>query len=156
MILSICGQQVNDTSFVVYNNTSQQMYDQSGINLTTVTTATLTFSRVNAVGDIVTTDIGTTFQYLFEDGGLTIDFTDFGEDLINGYSYFPDSLYTITINYTYDGEAYSAATTVGFKSTITNIVFQQSQQSKCQNVLFQIVGIINKIVRQSLIINVIF
>lgn len=129
MILSICGQQVNDTSFVVYNNTSQQMYDQSGINLTTVTTATLTFSRVNESGDVVTTDISSTFQFLFTDGGLTISFTDFGEDLINGYAYFPDAIYTITITYIYDGAQYTASTTVGFKARIANIVTQMMMQS---------------------------
>jgi hypothetical protein len=129
MILSICSQQVNDTSFVVYNNTSQQLYTESGINLATVTTATLTFSRVNEEGDVVTTDISLTFQYLFESGGLTIDFTDFGEDLINGLDYFADALYTISISYVYDGNLYTASTTVGFKARINNIVIQMMIQS---------------------------
>ena len=129
MILSICANEVNDTSFVVYNNTSQQQYDSSGIDLSTVTTATLTFSRVNEVGDVVTFDIGTIFQYLFEDGGMTVDFEDFGEDLINGYDFFPDGLYTVKITYTYDGNSYDASTTVGFKARISNYVYQQMQQS---------------------------
>jgi hypothetical protein len=129
MILSICCQEVNDTSFVVYNNTSQQMYTQSGIDLSSVVTATLYFSRVNNQGDEVSVDIGDTFSFLFTSGGLTINFEDFGEDLINGYDFFPDGLYTITIKYIYDGNLYEAATTVGFKKTISNIVYQQLQQS---------------------------
>jgi len=129
VILTICANEVNDTSFVFYNNTSVQQYTESGIDLSTVTNAVLTFSRVNDVGDIVTTDISLTFQYLFTDGGLTIQFEDFGEDLINGYAFFPDALYSISITYTYDGVSYTASTTVGFKARISNIVYQMMIQS---------------------------
>ena len=130
MILTICANQVNDTSFVVYNATSTQQYTESGIDLSTVTVSSLTFSLVNGTGDVVTMDISAIFTYLFEDGGMTINFEDFGEDLINGYAYFPDAMYSITITYIYDGVEYQASTTVGFKYKINNIVIQMMIQNK--------------------------
>lgn len=60
---------------------------------------------------------------------MQIDFEDFGLDLINGYAYFPDAMYSISITYTYDGNSYTASTTVGFKYKINNIVIQMMQQS---------------------------
>jgi len=129
MILTICGQEVDEYNFTVWNNTSQMQYTQSGIDLSVVDTATLYFSRVNNVGDEVSLDIGDTFQFLFATGGLTVNFNDFGETLINGFSYLPDSIYTIRITYVYDGNLFEAATTVGFKKIISNVVCQQLQQS---------------------------
>ena len=130
MLLNICLQEVNETSFTVWNTVSQQVYTEAGIDMTTVTTATLYFGRVNGeTADEVSVDIGDLFQYLFTDGGLTIDFEDFGEDLINGYAYFPDGLYTVRIVYTYDGNSYSASATVAFMKLIKNIVYQQMMKA---------------------------
>jgi hypothetical protein len=129
MILTLCALQVDEYNFTVWNNTSQQMYTQSGIDLSTVTTATLYFSRVNNQGDEVTFDIGDTFSFLFTTGGLTVNFDDFGEALINGYTYWPDALYTITIKYVFDGNLYETAITIGFKKLISNVVYQQLQRS---------------------------
>ncbi len=129
MILTICASQVDEYNFTVWNNTAEQQYIQSNIDLSSVVTATLYFSRVNSQGDEVTVDIGDTFSFLFTTGGLTLNFDDFGETLINGYTYWPDSVYTITIKYVFDGILYEAATTVGFKKLISSVVYQQLQQS---------------------------
>lgn len=130
MILNICSCQVDEYSFSVFNTVSAQTYTDSGINLATVNTATLYFKKLNDVeANEVSVDIGADFHYLFTDGGLTINFDDFGEDLINGYDYFPDAAYEIRIEYIYDGNLYNASTTVGFMKIIKNIVYQQMMKA---------------------------
>lgn len=130
MILSICAQQIDEYSFSVWNTVSSQTYIDAGIDiLNDVTAATLSFQRVNGVGDLVTLDIIADWNYLFLTGGLTISFTDFGLALINGYAYFPDAMYTITITYTYLGTQYTASITVGFLKIIKNIVYQQMMKA---------------------------
>lgn len=130
MIVSLCAQQLSEYEFSVWNVTSTQTFENAGIDiLTGVTAATLHFQKVNGEGDDVTVDIIDQWQYLFETGGITINFADFGESEINGFTYFPDWLYTVTINYTYDGEEYEAAVTVGFVKIIKNIVYQQMMQA---------------------------
>lgn len=130
MILTICAQQIDEFSFAVFNGTSQQAYDDAGVDLSTVTVATLYFKKVNDLeANEISVDISSLFQYLFEDGGMTIEFEDFGVDTYNGYDYFPDWMYEIRIEYTYDGEEYEASTTVGFKAIIVRVVNQQMLQS---------------------------
>jgi len=130
MILAICAQQIDEYSFSVWNTVTTQTYAEAGIDLFTVTEATLFFKKVNDLAaNEVSVDISDDFQYLFATGGLTINFEDFGEDLINGFDYFPDWMYEIRIEYTYSGTEYSAATTVGFLKIIRNIVNQQMMRS---------------------------
>jgi hypothetical protein len=129
MILQICASQIDEYSFTVSNTVSQETYDDAGVDWATFTNVTLKFSKVNGDGDEVSVDISSTFQYLFEDGGLTINFSDFGLDEINDYAYFPDWMYEITIEYTYAGDEYSTSVTVGFLKIIKNIVYQQMMKS---------------------------
>lgn len=134
MILSICASEIDETSFNVWNNLSTQTYTDSGIDLSTVTDATLYFGKVNGDDDdeVSVTLTPAQFQYLFATGGLTIHFAAFGETLINGYSYFPDWMYTVRIEYVYpaDGETYTASATLGFKARIQHIIYQQMLQSE--------------------------
>mgnify|MGYP001274468512 CR=1 FL=1 len=130
MILQICMAQVSDTSFTVWNTVSQQTYQNAGIDLSSVSTAVLYLNRTNGdAADEVSVDISSEFQFLFTSGGLNLDFTDFGLDTMFGYAYWPDGLWTVRIEYVYDGNEFEAATTVGFKKTISNIVYQQLMQS---------------------------
>jgi hypothetical protein len=150
MILAICASQVDEYAFTVSNTVSQQQYDNAEVDLSTVTEAVLYFKKVNDVdANRISVNIGSgedesestttttaeegvvinDFGYLFEDGGMTVHFEDFGEDTYNGYDYFPDWMYEITIKYTYDGIEYAATTTVGFKAIINRIVYQQMLQA---------------------------
>lgn len=134
MILSICASEIDETSFNVWNIISTQTYTDSGIDLSTVTDATLYFGKVNGDEDdeVSVTLTPAQFQYLFATGGLTIHFAAFQETLINGYSYFPDYMYTVRIEYVYpaDGETYTASATMGFKARIQHIIYQQMLQSE--------------------------
>jgi len=130
MILQICATEIDEYNFSVINTVSTQNYILAGIDiLNDVTAAELSFQLVNGVGDIVTVDILSNWQYLFSTGGLTLTFADFGVADINGFDYFYDGLYEIIITYTYLGVEYTAATTVGFIKIIKGIVYQQMLKS---------------------------
>jgi hypothetical protein len=131
MILSICSRENSEYSFSIWNTVSIQTYQEANIDYTTFTGATLYFKKVN---DVVANEVSVAIsdsdlQYLFADGGLTINFADFGEALINGFTYFPDYLYEIRIVYTYDGAEYEASTTIGFLVIIKRVVYQQMMKS---------------------------
>lgn len=131
MLLQICSTQISEYAFSVTNTVSDQTYADAGVDLSTVTDATLFFKKVNDVeANEVSVDISDTFQYLFETGGMTINYTDFGLDEINGVAdYFPDWMYEVRIEYVYAGNEYSASVTVGFLKIIKNIVYQQMMKS---------------------------
>lgn len=130
MILAICAIQIDEYQFKVWNTVSAQTYVNSGVDLSTVVQATLFWKKVNDLPENeVSVDISDDFQFLFEDGGLTINFTDFLQDEIYGETFFPDWMYEIRIEYVYDGDAYAAATTVGFMKIIKHIIYQQMMRS---------------------------
>ncbi len=130
MLLQICSNQISEYAFTVTNTVSQQTYTDAEVDLSTVTVATLFFRKVNDDEENeVSLDISDTFQYLFEDGGLTVNFSDFGLDEIYGLTFFPDYLWEVRIEYTYLGDEYSASVTVGFLKIIKNIVYQQMMKS---------------------------
>ena len=130
MILAICAQQIDEYSFKVWNTVSVQTYEESGIDLSGVTSATLFWKKVNDEAENeVSVDISDVFQYLFTDGGITVSFEDFGLDTIYGETYFPDWMYSVTIEYTYNEVEYDASITVGFLKIIKNIVYQQMMKS---------------------------
>lgn len=130
MILAICGRENDEYGFSIWNTVSQQTYDGSGIDWNTFTNLTLYFGLVNGdPADEVSVDISSDFTYLFEEGGMEIEFADFGETLINGYSYFPDGMMSIRITYTYDREEYEASTTIGFLAIIKRVVYNQMMKS---------------------------
>lgn len=131
MILQICSQQVDEYGFKVFNSVSVQTYANAGINLPDdATNITLSFKKVNdTITNTFTIDFNDQFPYIFTSGGAEVSFEDFGLDTINGYDYFFDWLYTVTITYTYDGVVYTASTTVGFLKIIKNIVYNQLMKS---------------------------
>lgn len=130
MLLQICSNQISEYAFTVTNTVSTQTYADAGVDLSTVTDATLFFKKVNDItANEVSIDISDTFHYLFEDGGLTINFVDFGLDEIYEQTFFPDYLYEVRIEYVYDGNTYSATVTVGFLKLIKNIVYQQMMKA---------------------------
>ena len=129
MILQICATQVSEYIFTVSNTVSQQTYDDAGVDWHTFTDVTLKFQKVNDDDNYLEMDISDSYEYLFADGGLTVNFTDFGEDTFNDLAYWPDWMYEVIITYTYDGSEYTASTTVGFLKLIKNIVYQQMMKS---------------------------
>ena len=130
MLLQVCSSQIDQYSFTVTNTVSDQTYSDAGVDMSTVNTATLFFKKVNDIeANEISVDISDTFQYLFETGGMTVNFSDFGLDTIYDQTFFPDWLWEIRIEYVYDGETYTASTTVGFLKIIKNIVYQQMMKS---------------------------
>lgn len=131
MILSICGRENNEYSFSIWNTVSQQSYDDAGVDHTTFTNASISFKKVNDL-DANATTVAITDEdlaYLFENGGLEMEFQDFGVATIYGYTYFPDWMYTITVTYTYDGTEYTTSATIGFRAIINRAVTQQMLRS---------------------------
>ena len=126
-LLNPCITQIDKYSFKVVDITTDQTYDTTGIDLSTVTAAKLVFKNLfdNTTYEI---DILSDWAYVLADG-LTINITSFPDGLMSGYDYFPDWMYQITIVYTYNSVEYSKARTVGFRTIISTIVFQQLQQS---------------------------
>lgn len=131
MILSLCAIQVSEYSFSVWNTTAEATYLQAGIDMPDgVTSATLFFKKVNDTEENeVSMDFTDKFPYLFTQGGIEVAFEDFGEDEINGETFWPDWMYEVRVEYVYDGEEYDAAVTVGFLKIIKNIVYQQMMQA---------------------------
>ena len=64
MILSICAVQLDEYSFSLWNTVSTQTYTEAGIDLSTVTDATLYWKKVNdTAANEVSLDISDDFQY---------------------------------------------------------------------------------------------
>lgn len=127
-ILRLSVSQINRYSFLVKDITTQERYDAVGVDLTTgVTAATLTVTNLydNESYDI---DILSDWAYLLDDG-ITVNMTDFPDNKLGNYAYFPDWFYRFKVTYTYNGVQYSASKEVGFRYYIKNVVFQQLQQS---------------------------
>lgn len=134
-LLTICAYQVNEREFVVKNNTSQQTYDGNSEDWNLYTGITLKITKVNETTPALSLDITSDFAYLFDNTGLHLNFSDFGEDTFNDYDYWPDWAYTVTVTYTYDSEEYSASYTVCFHSIISNVVRQQAVQANWRDYL---------------------
>ena len=127
--LTICMTQIDEYSFRITNNTSQQTYDTLGEDWNTYTNISLKFRKVNDSDNELTLNITTNFHYLFETGGLTINFEDFGVATFNDYAYFPDWMYEAIVTYTYSSIQNTASATTGFHKLISNIVYQKTKQS---------------------------
>lgn len=133
-ILSHCTTQIDEYSFRIWNVTSQETYDNAGINLTngSVSQASLRFKKVNDTDDnSQVIDITSRWNHLFDcqNTGITINISEFTDHEFLGFTYFPDWMYTTTITYTYNGVEYSDSKTVGFRSIISRILYQQLQQA---------------------------
>ena len=133
MLLQFCANQISEYAFTVSNTVTQQTYDDAGVDWSTFTNVVLTFTKVNETTPVLELDISDSFEYMFltsaQDGKLTINFSDFGEDTFLDLEYWTDWMYTVTITYTYAGDEYSASTTVGFLKIIKNIVYQQMMKA---------------------------
>lgn len=129
MLLQVCSSQIDQYSFTVTNTVSQQTYDDANVDWTTFTNVILKFTRVNETTPALELDVSDQYQYMFESGGMTINFNDFGVDTFLDLDFFADWLYTVEIEYVYDGDTYTASTTVGFLNIIKNIVYQQMMKS---------------------------
>lgn len=127
MILNPCVRQIDKYSFIVQDLQTSENYVSAGVDLTTVSTAKITFTDLysNTSYDI---DILTRWAYLLGDG-VTINVAEFPNFQMGAYDHFPDYMYTISVVYAYLGVVYTNARTTGFRATISNIVYQQLQQS---------------------------
>lgn len=129
MLLNPSVTQINKYSFLVKDLTTDQTYAAAGVDLSTVTAATLTFKKAyQSSTESVTIDIFSDWSYVLADG-LTINVTDFPNNQFNGYDYFVDWFYSISITYTYNSKSYTKTATVGFRKIINDVVIQQLQQS---------------------------
>lgn len=122
--------QINKYSFLVKDTTTAQTYASANVDLTTVTEASLVFKKAYLPDDESTYefDISADWQYLLGDG-ITLNVVDFPDYLFDGFDHFPDWMYSVTINYTYNSREYSKTAIIGFRKNISGIVFQQLQQS---------------------------
>ena len=127
-ILHICARQLDRYSFRVWDTVTQQRYDQTGIDLTTVTAAKIVFKdlKTNTEYEI---DILDDWYYLLGDG-LDINIIQFPNMKMGDYDYFPDWMYDIKVVYTYSGTEYSSTKIIGFRTIITGIINQQLQQAE--------------------------
>ena len=128
MLLNPCITQIDKYSFLIKDNTTAQMYAEAGVDLTSVTSASITFKKAYQPTTTYTINIGTDFQYILGDG-LTINVTDFPDNLVYGEDHIPDWMYTVSVIYTYNSRSYTKTRTVGFKDTIATVVYAQLQQS---------------------------
>ncbi len=127
MILNPCVRQISKYSFIVQDVQTEENYVSAGIDLTAVTAAKITFKNLftNLSYDI---DIFSRWAYLLGDG-VTINITDFPNFQMGIYDHFPDWSYSISVVYVLGGVTYSNTRITGFRDTISNIVYQQLQQS---------------------------
>ena len=133
MLLNPCVTQNNEYSFLIKDNTTQQMYTESGVDLSTVTAASLRFKNLYD-DEEYTINILTDWEYLIGDG-LTINIIDFPNRKMGEWEYFPDWVYEISVIYTYNGTQYTKKQTVGFKFLISEVVFQQLMQEDWKKTL---------------------
>ena len=132
-LLNPCVIEIDKWSFLVKDTTTQQTYDDAGIDLTTVTAAKLVFKNLYDDSEYEI-DILSDWAYLLGDG-ITINVTQFPDGLMSTYDYFPDWMYEVSIVYTYNTLEYTASTTVGFRDIISHIVYQQLQQDDWKQTL---------------------
>lgn len=135
MIFQHCCWQIDEYSFKLKNTVSQETYDNSQVDWNLFTNIVLRFQRVNDQDNVLEVDITDRFHYLFTCNGLVVNFLDFGEETFNGHDYFPDWLYTTTISYVFNGTTYTDVVTTGFRTLISRVVYQQTQQSDWKNEL---------------------
>ena len=128
MLLNPCITQIDKYSFLIKDNTTAQMYAEAGVDLSSVTSASITFKKAYQPTTTYTINIGTDFQYILGDG-LTINVTDFPDNLVYGEDHIPDWMYTVSVIYTYNSRSYTKTRTVGFRDTIAAVVYAQLQQS---------------------------
>lgn len=126
-IFSLCAQQVDEYKFKIFDTTLQQAYDDASIDLSTVTAASLEFKDLHT-GDIYIIDITSDWSYVLGDG-LLVNILDFPNNEMGGYEFFLDWMYNLTVKYIYNSIEYSSSKTIGFRAIISNIVYQQLQQS---------------------------
>ena len=126
-IANLCLKELTEYSFIIFDTTTEQSYDESGIDLSTVTAAYLDFKDLHS--DITyTIEITSDWSYFLGDG-ITINVLDFPNNQMGDYDYLPDWMYSATVRYTYNSVEYSTSKTVGFRQIISTIVYQQLQQS---------------------------
>ena len=128
--------QINKYSFLIKDTTTDMTYADAGVDLTTVTAATLTIKKAYLPDNdsTVTLDILNNWAYMLTDG-ITINVDDLPNNLYNGYAYFPDWMYSFTVTYTYNGTSYTKTRIIGFAKIIRNVVMQQLQQADWVNEL---------------------
>jgi len=129
-LLSPSVSQINKYSFLVKDTTTAQAYTDAGVDLTTVTTASLVIKKAYLpdAGSTYTIDISSNWAYLLGDG-ITINVTDLPNNLFDGYAYFPDWMYSISVVYTYNSTEYTKEVIIGFRRIIKDVVMQQLQQA---------------------------
>jgi hypothetical protein len=127
-LLNACTRQIDKYSFLIWDTTTQEMYDAAGIDLTSnVTAARIDFTDLRT-GTTYAIDILSRWSYLLGDG-ITINIaTDFTGGVMGDYNYFPDWSYTIAVVYTYLGTEYTSSKTIGFRAIVSNVVYQETQQ----------------------------
>ena len=128
MLLNPVITQIDKYSFLIKDSTTAQMYTEAGVDLTSVTSASITFKKTYQPTTTYTITIGTDFQYILGDG-LTINVTDFPDNKVYGEDHIPDWMYSVSVIYTYNGRSYTKMRTVGFRENISTIVYAQLQQS---------------------------
>lgn len=128
MLLNPVVNQINKYSFLVTDATTQQTYDEAGVDLSTATNVVLSIQKAYNPEVTYEINVSSNLQYIL-DGGLTVNVNDFDGNLVFGLDHFPDWMYEVTVSYTYQGLRYNKKEVVGFRSTITDIVIQQLQQS---------------------------
>ena len=128
-LLNPCTREIDKYSFLIWDTTTQEMYDAASIDLTTgVTAAVINFTDLYT-GTVYSIDILSRWAYLLGDG-ITVNIaTDFTDGLMGTYNYFPDYSYNISVVYTHLGVEYTAGKTIGFRAIISNVVYQQLQQA---------------------------
>lgn len=127
-IAQICIKEIDEYRFMIWDTTTQQMYDNAGIDLSSdVTAAYLDFIDLKT-NTKYTINILPSWEYFLGEG-ITVNILDFPDNTMGDYEFFPDWSYTATVRYTYSGVEYSTRKSVGFRAKISNIVYQQLQQS---------------------------
>ena len=101
-LLSPCVTEINKYSFLVKDVTTQQTYDTAGVDLTTVTAAKIVFKNLFD-SETYEIDVLSDWEYLLGDG-ITINIVDFPSGQMGDYTEFPDWMYEITVEYTYDSK----------------------------------------------------
>lgn len=130
MLLTHCSWALDEYRVRLKNNTSQESYDNAGVDYNTFTNIRLRIHKVNDPDNYLELNITERFLYMFQcQGGLVVSFDEFGEDEFNGYDYFPDWLYETKILYVYNGTEYTSSVTTGHRPIISRVLYQQLQQA---------------------------
>ena len=127
-ILKAQAKQIDKYSFLVWDCTTQQMYDDTGIDLTSNVTAAKIVFKDRKTGTEYEIDVLSRWSYILGDG-LTLNILEFPDGMMGDYDYFPDYMYDISVVYTYTGNEYTSTKIIGFRTIISDIVIQQLQQA---------------------------